>query len=79
MQLNFEWDPRKAVINKEKHRVTFEEASSVFLDPIAITIYDEDHSMEEERWITMGLSTKNSLLAVCHTYKEQGRNSATIR
>ena len=52
---NFEWDPTKAQINLNKHKISFEKATTIFHDSNAISIYDEEHSYEEERWITMGL------------------------
>jgi uncharacterized protein len=65
--LKFEWHPRKAAQNKRKHRVSFEEASSVFTDHLSVTVYDPDHSGDEERYITVGLSRKRRLLLVSHT------------
>ena len=67
MKLNFEWDPAKERKNFRKHEVSFEEASSVFDDPIFITVLDEEHSADEERYITIGVSNKNRLLLVAHT------------
>jgi hypothetical protein len=61
------WDPRKAAANLKKHRVSFEEASTVLADPLAITGADPDHSVGEVRWITFGLSNRRRLLAVSHT------------
>jgi uncharacterized DUF497 family protein len=52
---NFEWDPTKAQINLNKHKISFEKATTIFHDSNAISIYDEEHSYEEERWITLGL------------------------
>ena len=54
--MKFEWDPKKAVTNLKKHGVTFQEAATVFGDPLAITFPDPDHSTEEERHMTFGLS-----------------------
>jgi len=51
---NFEWDPGKAKQNLEKHKIRFERATEIFLDPFAVSIYDEDHSTDEDRWVTMG-------------------------
>ena len=62
--MEFEWDPRKADSNKQKHGVTFQEAATVFGDPLAITFADPDHSEDEERYITFGLSTQKRLLVV---------------
>lgn len=61
------WDPRKAVENRKKHKISFEEASTVLADPLAITGADPDHSVGEVRWITFGLSNRWRLLAVAHT------------
>jgi uncharacterized DUF497 family protein len=61
------WDPRKAAANLKKHKVSFEEASTVLADPLAITGADPDHSVGEVRWITFGLSNRRRLLAVSHT------------
>ena len=63
-------DSRKATANHKKHKVSFEEASTVLADPLAITGADPDHSVGEVRWITFGLSNRQRLLAVSHT--EQG-------
>jgi uncharacterized DUF497 family protein len=65
--MEFEWDERKAVSNLRKHEVTFDEASSVFYDPLAITGVDPDHSEGETRMITFGLSSVGRLLVVAHT------------
>ena len=65
--MRFEWDPEKAVSNLRQHGVSFEQGSTVFEDPLEITIDDPDHSEEEERWLTMGCSRDGLLLVVCHT------------
>jgi uncharacterized protein len=65
--MEFEWDPQKARANIIKHKVTFEEASSVFGDPLAITFGDPDHSEDENRYLTFGLSLYKRLLVVSHT------------
>jgi len=54
-QYQFEWDPVKAQRNVKRHGVTFERAATVFLDPEALSELDEEHSQDEERWITLGL------------------------
>lgn len=76
---NFEWDPKKAQSNREKHGVSFEEAATVFLDPMAMTIFDPDHSETEDRWITMGISKNSRFLIVCHTFHEENLEAVTIR
>ena len=65
--LQFEWDPVKARMNLRKHGVAFKEAATVFKDPLSITIYDPDHSEEEERSILFGSSAAGRLLMVAHT------------
>lgn len=67
MTNEFEWDPEKAVGNLEKHGVTFEEAASVFFDPLSITINDPKHSLEETRLIIVGHSILQRILVVVHT------------
>ncbi len=64
--MTYEWDPTKAVSNLKKHRVSFEEASTVFLDPYALTFSDPDHSVEEDREVTIGSTIKALLVAVVH-------------
>jgi uncharacterized DUF497 family protein len=61
------WDARKAAANVKKHKVSFEEAATALADPLAITGADPDHSIDEIRWITFGLSNRRRLLAVAHT------------
>jgi uncharacterized DUF497 family protein len=67
MPLLFKWDPRKERANRRKHQVSFEEASTIFGDTLSITIPDEGHSSEEERWVTIGRSNRSNLLVVVHT------------
>jgi len=65
--MKFEWDPKKATANVKKHGVTFQEAATIFGDPLAITFNDPDHSMSENRYITFGLSLQKRLIVVSHT------------
>ena len=67
MNLRFEWDGRKALTNQVKHGVSFEEAMTVFSDPLARIFDDPDHSVAESREIIIGLSQKQRLLIVCFT------------
>ena len=67
MSERVEWDPNKAASNLANHGISFEEAAIVFLDPLALTIPDPDHSIEEDRYITMGRSANDQLLVVVHT------------
>ena len=62
----YEWDAKKAKTNLRKHGVSFEEAATVFLDPLAMTFLDPDHSDEEDREITIGLTTKHRVVFVSH-------------
>ena len=71
MTQQFEWDETKAALNVRKHRVTFTDAASVFLDALAYTFADPDHSVGELRMLTFGVSQAGRLLAVIHT--ERGR------
>ena len=64
--MTYEWDPAKARANAKKHRVSFEEAASVFLDRSALTFWDPDHSEEEDREITIGRSAQQRVLFVAH-------------
>lgn len=68
--MNFEWDPAKAKKNFAKHGVGFDEASTVFSDPFALTIYDPDHSDVEDRFVIIGLSDHGRLIVVCHTDRD---------
>jgi hypothetical protein len=65
--MNFEWEESKAATNLRKHKVTFEEASTVFADALSLTGRDPDHSVEEHRLITFGMSVAERLLTVSHT------------
>jgi uncharacterized protein len=76
MALSFEWDSRKAMQNLRKHGVSFEEAATVFGDPLSMTIVDPVHSEVEERFVTIGMSISNRLLVVIHT--DRNRNIRLI-
>lgn len=65
----FEWDNNKNEINKKNHKVSFEEARTVFFDEEALIIPDPEHSWEEERFIIPGRSERENLLVVCHCYR----------
>lgn len=68
--MEFEWDKPKAAINERKHGVTFDEAATVFLDELAVSGPDPDHSLGESRYITFGASSLGQLLAVSHTSRQ---------
>ncbi|MBN1316676.1 MAG: BrnT family toxin [Anaerolineales bacterium] len=71
MSQRFEWDQIKANLNLQKHQVSFEEARTVFDDPLFITFLDIEHSLDEERYITIGFSQRNRLLLVAHTERKE--------
>lgn len=74
--MNFEWDPAKARRNRRKHRVTFEEAVTVFGDRLALTYSDPDHSNFELRFITIGVSRAGRVLVIAHV--DRGENFRII-
>lgn len=74
--MQFEWDRTKAAENENKHRVSFDEAVTVFYDPLAATFEDPDHSADEQRLITIGYSSQERLLVVSHV--ERGANIRLI-
>ena len=76
MPLRFEWDETKAILNLAKHGVSFEEASTVFGDPLSLTIPDPAHSQMEPRAIVLGNSHQRKLPVVAHT--ERGDNIRII-
>lgn len=67
--IDFEWNPQKAEINRKKHHVSFEEASSVFGDKLSVTYPDPEHSIHEERFVMIGLSDKQRVLVISHMYR----------
>ena len=79
MRYNFDWDNNKNKSNQKKHGVSYEQATAVFRDPRALTLFDDEHSITEERWITLGFSATGELLVVHHTFKEIGDNTTIIR
>lgn len=74
--VKFVWDKRKDSSNQKKHKISFDEAKTVFYDENARLIHDPDHSAEEDRFVILGLSSALRLLVVCHCYRE---NDSTIR
>ena len=77
--MNFEWDPAKADLNRRKHRVSFEEAATVFGGPLSLTYPDPDHSASELRFVTVGTSIKNRILIVAHTDREDSVRIISVR
>ena len=70
--IQFEWDARKASANVKKHGISFDEARTVFFDENATLIDDPDHSLDEDRFVLLGLSSTLKIVLVCHCYREQG-------
>ncbi|HJR79364.1 MAG TPA: BrnT family toxin [Anaerolineales bacterium] len=79
MRYQFDWDPVKARQNLQNHGVSFERAARIFLDPFAISIFDEKHSESEDRWITIGSETNEVLLVVVHTFRNIDSENSIIR
>jgi uncharacterized DUF497 family protein len=77
--LSFAWDKKKARSNKQKHGISFDEASTVFKDILSLTIYDPLHSDNEERFVIIGISCKNRLLTVVHTERENNLRIISAR
>ena len=67
--MEFEWDPKKAKTNVRKHRVSFEEAATVFNDVLSFIYDDEEHSQAERRYATLGMSERKRILVVAHTIR----------
>jgi uncharacterized protein len=70
--MRFGWDPVKASTNLKDHKVSFDEAKTVFYDDFAIQFFDDEHSADEERFIMLGMSSNARLLVVCHCERDEG-------
>jgi len=79
VQYNFEWDPKKAKSNFQKHKIGFERASEIFLDPFMLSVFDKAHSETEDRWITIGKDRNNVAIVVAHTFLEANAGNPAIR
>ncbi len=79
VRYNFEWDPEKAKGNLAKHEVSFESAATIFRDPNALSVFDEDHSGKDDRWITMGFDSSGALLVVHHTFQNVDESTCLVR
>jgi len=79
MELLFEWDENKARDNLRKHKVSFEEAKTVFNDPFLISFPDEEHSGSEERYISIGISSARDILLIIHTERGMAEEALIIR
>ena len=78
-KMDFEWDHEKAEVNQRKHGVSFAEAMTVFADPLSLTGFDPEHSEDEDRYITMGLSVAGRLLLVSHTDRSEKVRLISVR
>lgn len=79
MRYYFDWDPNKAKENRKKHGIGFEQASTIFLDPGMISIFDTEHSENEDHWATIGIDRNGILLVVVHTFQELDADCCRIR
>ena len=77
--LDVAWDRAKALSNLAKHGVSFAQAATVLLDPLALTVFDAGHSQAEERWFTLGTASEGKLLAVSHTYQPASPLEVKVR
>jgi hypothetical protein len=79
LRYEFDWDPVKERANVRKHRVSFRQAATVFRDPNHLSSFDEEHSVDEERWITLGLDYSGTLRVVIHTFYQVEEALCRIR
>lgn len=75
----FEWDPAKDLCNRAKHGIRFRQATFVFRDPLAVSLYDDEHSLDEDRWATVGTAGTGSILVVNHTFRKTDEGEAVVR
>jgi len=79
MDYHFEWDSEKAKINLKKHGISFEEATEIFLDPLQLSMLNNEHDAQEERWITLGCTRAHKLRVVVHTFITYQQAQIAIR
>ena len=79
VRYKFDWDPVKAKANWRKHGVRFEDAAELFLDPLAISLPDHEHSEIEDRWVTIGRDSRGRVLVLIHTFLEPSVGEWSIR
>ena len=79
MRYIFEWDPLKAKENLRKHGISFERAAAIFHDPHARSIFDIEHSEDEDRWVTLGMDSSGNLLVVIHTFHAVDDSARRVR
>ncbi|MBK7582627.1 MAG: BrnT family toxin [Myxococcales bacterium] len=77
--MQFEWDDAKAAANFEKHGVSFEEASTAFGDPLSVTIGDPSHSIEEHRFVLIGVTFSGNLVVVVHAERDENTRLISAR
>jgi uncharacterized DUF497 family protein len=76
--MRFHWDRVKAAENRRKRRASFEEACTIFSDPSILTVHDEKHSSEEDRWASMGMSITGRILVVIHSWPEADESGEEV-
>jgi len=79
LRYTFEWDPVKAKQNLKKHRISFDRGAEVVLDPLAVSILDEEYSEDEERWVTVGKDRQGRVLILVHTFLEISAEECRVR
>ena len=79
MRCYFDWDTNKAKANRKKHGIGFEQASTIFIDPRMISVFDAEHGEHEDRWATVGIDTNGILLVVIHTFQQVDADCCRIR
>ena len=79
MRYQFDWDPAKEKQNIRKHQITFRRAASIFRDPNQLSAFDDEHSENEDRWITMGIDSGGVLRVVVHTFEQADEDLYEIR
>jgi hypothetical protein len=79
LRYTFEWDPVKAKQNLKKHRISFDRGAEVVLDPLAVSIFDEEQSEDEERWVTLGKDRQGRVLILVHTFLEISAEECRVR
>ena len=79
MKYSFDWNPDKEAKNRKKHGISFRQAATVFRDPQHVAIYDEKHSQNEDRWITLGIDGKGIVRVVMHTFEKTEKDVCRIR
>jgi uncharacterized protein len=76
---NFKWDPAKAVSKLSKHGISFRQATQIFKDPMAMSMFDEEHSFDEDRWVTVGITPSAQYLLVVHTFDQKDDTTVEVR